>query len=55
MVKNLSTNVGDAGDAGSFPGLGRYLGGGKGTPLQYSSLENSMDREGWWATVLGAP
>ena len=36
-----------AGDAGSTPGLGRSPGGGNGIPLQYSCLENSMDREAW--------
>ena len=40
MVKNLPANVGDV---GSIPGLGRSPGKGKGYPLQYSSLENSMD------------
>ena len=38
-------------DLGSIPGLGRSPGGGHGNPLQYSSLENPMDREAWWATV----
>ena len=36
-----------------MPGLGRYPGGGNGNPLQYSCLENPMDRETWWATVHG--
>ena len=36
---------------GSIPGLGRSLGGGHGNPLQYSCLENPMDRGAWWATV----
>ena len=35
----------------SIPGLGRSLGGGHGNPLQYSCLENPMDRGAWWATV----
>ena len=43
----------NAGDPGLIPGLGRSPGEGKGYPLQYSGLENSMDREAWWATVLG--
>ena len=47
MVKNLPANAGDVKDAGSVPGLGRSPGGGHGNPLQYSSLENSMDREAW--------
>ena len=42
-----------AGDAGWILGLGRSPGGGHGNPLQYSCLENSMDRGGWWATVHG--
>ena len=41
------------GDVGSVPGLGRSPGGGNGNPHQYSCLENSMDRGGWWATVHG--
>ena len=40
-----------AGDAGSIPGSGRSPGGGNGNPLQYSCLENPMDRAAWWATV----
>ena len=44
-VKNLPVN------AGSIPGLGRSPGRGNGNPLQYSCLENPMDREGWWAMV----
>ena len=39
------------GDPGSIPGLGRSAGQGDGNPLQYSCLENSMDRGAWWATV----
>ena len=41
----------NAGDLGSIPGLGRSLGGGHGTPLQYSCLENSMDTGAWRTTV----
>ena len=41
------------GDPGSIPGLGRSPGEGNGYPLQYSCLENSMDRGAWWATVHG--
>ena len=44
MVKNLSANARDARDPGSIPGLGRSPGEGNGNPLQYSFLENSMDR-----------
>ena len=43
----------NAGDPGSIPGLGRSPGEGNGYPLQYSCLENPMDREAWWATVHG--
>ena len=43
----------NAGDLGSIPGWGRSLGGGYGNILQYSCLENSMDRGAWWATVYG--
>ena len=50
MVKNPPAN---AGDAGSIPGLGRSPGEGNGNPLQYSCLENPMDREAWNATVQG--
>ena len=41
------------GDLGSIPGLGRSPGEGNGNPLQYSCLENPMDRGAWWATVHG--
>ena len=50
-VKNPPANAGDIRDAGSVPGLGRSPGGGHGNPLQYSCLENPMDRGGWWAAV----
>ena len=43
----------DAGDTGSVPGLGRSPGEGNGNTLQYSCLENSMDRGSWKATVHG--
>ena len=43
----------NTGDQGSIPGLGRSSEEGNGSPLQYSCLENSMDRGGWWATVHG--
>ena len=46
--KESACNVGDL---GSIPGLGRSPGEVKGYPLQYSGLENSMDRGAWWATV----
>ena len=66
MEKNLPANARDTSDAGSIPGLGRRLrnvhlipgsgrspGVGNGDPLQYSCLENSMDRGAWWATLHG--
>ena len=43
----------NAGDPGSIPGAGISPGGRNGSPLQYSCLENSMDRGAWWATVHG--
>ena len=51
MVKNLPTNAGDVRDMGSIPGLERSPGEGYDNPLQYSWLENLMDREAWWAAV----
>ena len=51
MVKNLPANAGDAGDTVSMPGSGRSSGGENGNLLQYSCLENPMDRGAWWATV----
>ena len=50
VVKNPPANAGDVRDASSIPGLGRSLGGGHGHPLQYSCLENPMDRGAWQAT-----
>ena len=44
MIKNPPTNAGDLRDVGSVPGSGRSPGGGNGKPLQYSWLENTMDR-----------
>ena len=41
------------GDPGSVPGLGRSPGEGSGNPLQYSFLENAMDRGAWWSAVHG--
>ena len=52
-VKNSSANAGDTGDRGSIPESGRSSGGGHGNPLQYSCLENLMDRRSWWAAVHG--
>ena len=53
MVKKPPANAGEVRDAGSIPGSGRSSGGGKGNPLQYSCLENSMVRGAWWAAVQG--
>ena len=52
-VKNPPANAGDVRDVDSIPGLRRSLGRGNGNPLQYSCLENLMDRGAWRATVLG--
>ena len=52
VVKNPPANAGDVRDAGSILGWGWSPGGGgHGNPLQYSCLENAMDRGAWWATV----
>ena len=54
VVKNLLANAGDLRDTGSVPGSGRSPGEGHGNPLQYSFLENPMDREAWWTTINGS-
>ena len=51
VVKNLPANAGDRRDAGSIPGSGRSPGEGHSNLLQYSCLENSMDRRAWWVIV----
>ena len=53
-VKNPPANAGDARDAGLIPGSGRSPGEGHGNPLQYSCLENPMDRVAWKVTVQRA-
>ena len=53
MVKNPPAKAGDARDVGSILGWGRSPGVGCGNPLQYSCLENPLDRGAWWATVRG--
>ena len=53
MVKKLPPNAGDIRNSGSIPGLGTSPEEEHGHPLQYSSLENPMDRGGWWVTVHG--
>ena len=52
MVKNLPVNAADVRDVGLIPGSRRFLGEGNGDPLQYSCLDNSMDRGDWRATIL---
>ena len=51
VVKNPPANAGDVRDIGLIPGLGRSSEGGYGNPLQYSCLENPLDREAWQTTV----
>jgi len=51
VVKNLPANGGDIRDTGSIPGLGKSPEERHGNPLQYSDLENPMDRGAWWAIV----
>ena len=53
MVKNPLANAGGLRDKGSIPGLGRSPGESHGNPLQYSCLENLMDKGAWWAIVHG--
>ena len=53
VVKNLPANARDTRDSGSIPGWGRCPGGGHNNPLQYSCLENLVDRRAWLATVHG--
>ena len=50
VVKDPPANAGDVRGAGLIPGSGRTPGGGHGNPLQYSCLENPMDRGAWWST-----
>ena len=53
VVKNLPAKAGDTRDRGSIPGSEKSCGGGNGTLLQYSCLENSMDRGAWRAMSMG--
>ena len=55
VVKKLPANAGDARDVGLIPGSERSPGEGNGNPLQYSCLENSMNRGAWEATVHSVP
>ena len=52
LVKNLPANAGDIRDTSSIPGMGRSPEGMHGNPLQYSCLENPVDRGAWQAVVL---
>ena len=54
VVKNLPGNAGDIRDLGSIPGWGRYPGGRHGNPVQYSHLENPLDRGAWQAACHGS-
>ena len=54
LVNNMPGNAGDIGDACLNPGLERFPGGGSGNLLQYSCLENPMDRGAWWAKSTGS-
>ena len=51
VVKNLPANAGDVKDASLIPGSGKFSRGEHGSLLQYSCLENPLDRGAWWATV----
>ena len=53
-ANNLPANAGDTRDASSIPGSGRSSGAGKGNPLQYSRLENSLTEEPGWLQFLGS-
>ena len=53
VVKNLPAKEENSRDAGSIPWLARSPGVENGNPLQYSCLENSMDRRAWWVTIHG--
>ena len=53
--KESACDAGDIRDLGLINELGRCPGGGHSNPLQYSYLENPMDRGAWWATVHGVP
>ena len=53
VIKNLPALQGNVRDMGSIPGSGRSPGGGHDNPLQYSCLDNPVDRGVWWATVHG--
>ena len=54
VVKNPPANAGDVRNVSSTPGLGRSPGGGHGNPLQYSCLQNPMDRGAWLVQSIGS-
>ena len=54
VLKNLPVNEGDIRDVGSIPGSGRSPGEGHGNLLQYSCLENPLEKGAWWAAVMGS-
>ena len=54
VVKNPPANAGVAGDSGLILGSGRFPGRGNDNPLQFSCLENPMNRRAWWTTVMGS-
>ena len=54
VLKNLPADAGDTRGVGLIPGSGRSPGVGKGNPLQYSCLENLMDRGAWWTQSMGS-
>ena len=53
VVKKLPATAEDIRDLGSIPGSGRFPGESHGNPLQYSGLDNPMDRGAWWVTAHG--
>ena len=53
VVENLPASAGNLREVGSIPGSGRSPGEGNGNPLQYSCLENPIERGAWWAAVQG--
>ena len=53
MINKQPSNAGDAGEVGWIPGSGRFPEGVNDNPLQYSCLENPMDRGAWWVMVHG--
>ena len=54
MAKNPPANAGDIRDMDSIPGSERYLGEGHGNALQYSCLEDQIDKGAWWAIIIAS-